>query len=530
MTDYYLPPTAQAMEWELRSNVARFSSPMGGVTRTLERVGARWAATFRWDVLVDRQASQLKQFLSLMRGGANRFWCYDPSYVMRGSFPTSEILTNQESSSAFGSWSAGSEASLSVTDAALRVRRTANTGGGNAYAQHPVTFVQYAPYAFRGLISAIRGAAVPGVTASGTGFSAVAYDTGSTPALRRMWGTSTATSGTFFLDNVGASVSVAGDYYDVPYASASRCALVDNGPNALLRSDEIDNAAWTKNACSATAAAATGPDGTTGADAIVENSSLAFHFISQSGTRSAVAEELYVAGYFKRGAGNNRDIRMYVGNSIASDYSQADFNLSAGTTSNATNTGGNSGVRSFIADAGNGWWYCCVVAKTISGTSVSAEVDLLNAGSSSYTGNGTSSVYAWRLCAGRSTTPSRGSQTTSSANASGTAQTGSGVYLRGLPASTNGLALQGDWAEFITPTYSELKRITAPLDSNAAGLGYLQFEPTFRQSPAEGAAVVFYKPMVRMLLDDSTVKMQHMPGLGGGYQSCSFTAVEDVAV
>jgi hypothetical protein len=81
--------------------------------------------------------------------------------------------------------------------------------------------------------------------------------------------------------------------------------------------------------------------------------------------------------------------------------------------------------------------------------------------------------------------------------------------------------------EVVTPTYSEFKRVTAPLDSDAAGLGYLQFEPVLRASPADNAAVIIRKPLCRMMLDESSVRETYLPG---GVMRCSFTAIEDITV
>src|SRR6185503_16156126 len=101
--------------------------------------------------------------------------------------------------------------------------------------------------------------------------------------------------------------------------------------------------------------------------------------------------------------------------------------------------------------------------------------------------------------------PTRLRQTTTAAS-SGISQTGGALYLKGLPASTNGLLVADDLGEIITPSGSQFVRTLAPLNSDAAGLGYWQFEAPLRESPGDNAGVVICAPLMRSLLDDRTVR------------------------
>jgi hypothetical protein len=316
----------------------------------------------------------------------------------------------------------------------------------------------------------------------------------------------------------------AGHYVSVPFTSLARCALVDNGPNALLYSDQLDNAVWNKARTSIVSNATTAPDGTSTADAIVEDTSVSTsHLVTQGASRASVAEDLCAYGYFKRGSGT-RDIQMFI---VADGSSNGfcSFNLGAGTTGTSGVNGTATNVRTFIRDAGNGWYYCAVVARCPATTSLSIEVDLLNAGSASYTGDGTSSIYAWRVGAARSAVPTRGAQTVATALPSGTTQTGSGLYLKGLPVSTQNIRAAGDMVEIILPTGSQLVRLTAALDSDAAGLGYLQFENPVRVSPADNAAVIFNQPMMRGILSEGPM----WPTRPGLFSDFDLDLIEDIA-
>jgi hypothetical protein len=137
--------------------------------------------------------------------------------------------------------------------------------------------------------------------------------------------------------------------------------------------------------------------------------------------------------------------------------------------------------------------------------------DLVNSGTAAYTGNGTSSIAAWRCGMAVSSVPTRGAQTTSNAIASGTPQTGGALYLKGLPVSTNGLLEIGDWIEIA----GQLKQATARLNSDAAGLGYLQFRPALGDSPADNDPVIINQPFGRFIYSGQQKELQNMFGLYG---------------
>ena len=91
----------------------------------------------------------------------------------------------------------------------------------------------------------------------------------------------------------------------------------------------------------------------------------------------------------------------------------------------------------------------------------------------------------------------------------GASQTGGKLIIDGLPVSSNGLALAGDWFE----VNGELKRLTADLNSDGSGNGYLIFEPTLRASPADNAPVIFRSPMGKFMLASESVGYETRPGI-----------------
>jgi hypothetical protein len=107
------------------------------------------------------------------------------------------------------------------------------------------------------------------------------------------------------------------------------------------------------------------------------------------------------------------------------------------------------------------------------------------------------------------------------ARVNGASQTGSTLDIDGLPVSQNGVILAGDWFEI----NGELKRVIADVNSNAAGQGFLMFEPQLRVSPADNTAIVFRNPMGRFLLSDET-GWQTRPGT---LSDLVIDLVEDIA-
>ena len=65
--------------------------------------------------------------------------------------------------------------------------------------------------------------------------------------------------------------------------------------------------------------------------------------------------------------------------------------------------------------------------------------------------------------------------------------------------SANGLLLADDFFEI----GGELKQCTAPLNSDASGLGYLQFRPLLAGAPADNDPVFINQPMGRFKLMNS---------------------------
>ena len=106
----------------------------------------------------------------------------------------------------------------------------------------------------------------------------------------------------------------------------------------------------------------------------------------------------------------------------------------------------------------------------------------------------------------------------------GASQTGSGLYISALPVSTDGLLLAGDIVAVYTDAW-EIKRLTANLNSNASGTGFILFEPALRVSPANAAPVAIYRPMAKFMLAGESVGWETLPGF---YSDFTLDFMEDI--
>lgn len=168
--------------------------------------------------------------------------------------------------------------------------------------------------------------------------------------------------------------------------------------NLLLRSQEFDNASWTKTRSSISANAVMAPDGTTTADKLVEDSTASnTHFLSQAVTLAGGAGKRFGVSVFAR-AGERTDLLLR--GTDATNTFQAVFNLTTGQVTSSTTAGTGVHVRSYV-ETWLDWlgftWYRCVVVGTAGAATanVSGLIMLVSGGSNTYTGDGSSGLYLW---------------------------------------------------------------------------------------------------------------------------------------
>jgi hypothetical protein len=155
--------------------------------------------------------------------------------------------------------------------------------------------------------------------------------------------------------------------------------------NLLLRSQEFDNAYWTKTNASVTADQIIAPDGTLTADKLVEDTANSAHLINKdvSGIASGATVTYSI---FVKAAERNQFRISRAGGAVASA-----FNLSTLTVTNA------AGSTGFIVPVGNGVFRVGITFAILS-TSTNVYFELqttASVSSQSYLGDGTSGIYIW---------------------------------------------------------------------------------------------------------------------------------------
>lgn len=163
--------------------------------------------------------------------------------------------------------------------------------------------------------------------------------------------------------------------------------IEESRSNLALQSQAIDNVAWSKTNASVSADAATSPDGTANADALVDNSTNGQHRINNGTAITVTSGASYTFSFYaKQNTIRYVNARIITGTGNA----QSTFDLQLGTVY------GTSAGTATIAAAGNGW-YRCTVTGTTDGVSAYVYVNLntsANVNPQSYVGTG-SSAYIW---------------------------------------------------------------------------------------------------------------------------------------
>lgn len=166
--------------------------------------------------------------------------------------------------------------------------------------------------------------------------------------------------------------------------------------NLILRSEEMNDAAWTKTNLTVTANAGTAPDGQATLDKLLETATTGEHAVTQAATPTAVPQELSVFAV----AGLTRQwIRLLFTDSAATAFS-AFFNVLSGYAISPT-----AGTTAKIVSLGNGQ-FRCVINFTPAAGAGAVKVNVSTDGSTvSYAGNTANGVFLWgvQLSAGTDT-------------------------------------------------------------------------------------------------------------------------------
>ena len=170
--------------------------------------------------------------------------------------------------------------------------------------------------------------------------------------------------------------------------------LIEYAPeNLLSKSEEFNDAAWTKDRLSFVTNNITAPDGALTAEKLVEDTSVNnSHRVSRQITLTA---EPHTFSVFVKSAERNW-VRVTLFDGVTSR--QVWFDTTAGVI------GTQSGAIGQMTSFGNGWWRCAITATGVAAIS-QTNVALATADNiSTYTGDGTSGIYLWGAQLERSST------------------------------------------------------------------------------------------------------------------------------
>lgn len=515
MTDLIFPPqsrrTAQS-SFKYIDSTGMTRGIYTGAAETTSYGGDRLTASITLPPLLTRPATEgsvraaVIAWLLGLKGRQNRTWIPDRSYQRRGSFAAGELHANGVFGSSSVGWSAIQGATVSVADGALRI--TLGGANVNSGADSTVPVTVNVPYAVRAFLRNGRGASQPSLLASDGTIVSLATPAGDGMATVSI--VPAATSLTVRAFGPGSTGIQAGDFFECQYASVSRCALVDGGPNLLLHSDTPGGTSWTLTNATANANGTPAPDGFNGAFYLAETTANGGHVAQQAVTVPAAATDYTFSIYVKS---INRpwcalQIVEGAGGSAITCY----FNSVTGAIGATQATGANWANLRLASEAyGNGWFRVSITGrKTNAATSLTAAISAATIdGVGGYAGvTSPVALLTWRASLSASSFPTRSTQTIVAAAAASN-DAAAYAYLKGLPVSTRGLLLPGDQVQI----GKQMVFVAASLDSNEAGMGYLQFSPPLRYAPADNDPVIIFNPMARFIFSGQYPEWAHQPGI-----------------
>ncbi len=174
--------------------------------------------------------------------------------------------------------------------------------------------------------------------------------------------------------------------------------------NLLLRSEEFDNAYWSKTNSTVTANATTAPNGTLTAEKLITNSGASGGRVNVSITATA-GTPVTLSCYAKQGETNI--FSLFISDGITGRA--AEFNLTTGTVSGTPT----AGMTASIQPVGDGWYRC---VATVAGASLSGTTRSLRIVQNVVANDGTSGLFIWGAQLEESSTVGEYIPTTSTIN------------------------------------------------------------------------------------------------------------------
>jgi hypothetical protein len=210
-----------------------------------------------------------------------------------------------------------------------------------------------------------------------------------------------ATSGTFF--NSAGVLTTAGSGVARFNHSLENGVWVNKGllieeqrTNSFQRSEEFNDAYWSKFNTTVTANQITSPDGTTTADAVFETTTNGNHAFSRVISFTSTSTSPSSASIFVKANGRTRGFIQFYKETSPQEVFRGTFNLSTQSISLSAFNGG-TGLSASITDIQNGWYRISISGYTeLTATNHVFQFLILNdSWQESYAGDVTKGFYIW---------------------------------------------------------------------------------------------------------------------------------------
>lgn len=210
-----------------------------------------------------------------------------------------------------------------------------------------------------------------------------------------------------YIDASGVLQTAAADVLRFDHRGGVKAALIEAGAtNAWTYSQDMTNAAWTKNRTTVTADAVSAPDSTATADLLVEDTATGTHGVTRS---RAFTSGVPVAWSLFAKAGGRSEIRVRLTGTGATTQTVS-INLTTGAVAVVS---GSPQAKAY--QMAGGWWWITFDATPDASVTGLFDVQMIVGGTSFYAGDGVSGVYLWGMQDGAGSYIATGASTASRA-------------------------------------------------------------------------------------------------------------------
>jgi len=154
--------------------------------------------------------------------------------------------------------------------------------------------------------------------------------------------------------------------------------------NYLAQSNQFNLAPWATSETNVTPNVAAALDGTLSADKLLDTTTSAAHYLTQTGAATTAGATIYASVVAKLAEYSRMQVRLL--RTAGTVIGNVEFNLATGLIQNTTSGTGT------ITNLGNGWYRCTVAAANVDTTSI-LRIHLHNGTSATFAGTGTSGIY-----------------------------------------------------------------------------------------------------------------------------------------